>query len=386
MDRKMQNITYKFRLYPNKEQEEKLLWTLEKCRLVYNDMLAGLNGQRKPNRMELQAMLPKLKEQYPELKDVYSKVLQYEVYRLFSNLKGLGELKKKGRKVGRLRFKGRGWFKTMTYNQSGFRIIGTNTRLDRLHLSKIGDIPIMVHREIKGDVKQITVKRHCSGKWYANVVTERNNKKHDKKISSVIGIDKGIKYFLTDTDGRQIENSQFLKNSLKKLRREQRRLSRKKKKSSNYNKQRIKVARVHEQITNQRIDFLHKLSRSYIDNYDMIAIENLNIKNMVRNHHLARSISDVSWSAFDNMLFYKAENAGKTVIGVDPKGTSQEYKYGDDLDRDYNSSINILERGIAKLPKGLREVTPVEIEPLRKLQLVSASSVIETGSLFQNHK
>ncbi len=386
MDRKMQNITYKFRLYPNKEQEEKLLWTLEKCRLVYNDMLAGLNGQRKPNRMELQAMLPKLKEQYPELKDVYSKVLQYEVYRLFSNLKGLGELKKKGRRVGRLRFKGRGWFKTMTYNQSGFRIIGTDTRLDRLHLSKIGDIPIMVHREIKGDVKQITVKRHSSSKWYACISAEKDNSKQINKITNVIGMDKGTKYFLTDSDGRQIENPHYLKKSLKKLKKEQQRLARKEKKSSNHNKQRIKVVRAYERITNQRVDFSHKLSRFYVDNYDMIAIEKLNVSRMIRNHCLARSISDVAWSMFDNMLFYKAENAGKTVIGVDPKGTSQEYKYGNDLDRDYNSSINILERGIAKLPKGLREVTPVEIEPLQKLETISASSVIETGSLFQNHK
>ncbi len=386
MDRKMQNITYKFRLYPNKEQEEKLLWTLEKCRLVYNDMLAGLNGQRKPNRMELQAMLPKLKEQYPELKDVYSKVLQYEVYRLFSNLKGLGELKKKGRRVGRLRFKGMGWFKTFTYNQSGFRIIGTDTRLDRLHLSKIGDIPIMVHREIKGDVKQITVKRHSSSKWYACISAEKDNSKQINKITNVVGMDKGIKYFLTDSDGRQIENPHYLKKSLKKLKKEQQRLARKEKKSSNHNKQRIKVVRAYERITNQRVDFSHKLSRFYVDNYDMIAIEKLNVSRMIRNHCLARSISDVAWSMFDNMLFYKAENAGKTVIGVDPKGTSQEYKYGDDLDRDYNSSINILERGIAKLPKGLREVTPVEIEPLQKLETISASLIIETGSLFQNHK
>jgi putative transposase len=115
-------ITYKFRLYPNVEQEQKLLWTLEKCRLVYNDMLGGLNSQEKLNKLELQSRLPELKEKYPELKNVYSKVLQYEVYRMFSNLKALGQLKKKGKKVGKLRFKGKGWFKTFTYNQSGFEL------------------------------------------------------------------------------------------------------------------------------------------------------------------------------------------------------------------------------------------------------------------------
>jgi len=101
-------ITYKFRLYPNSEKEKKLFWSLEKCRLVYNDMLEGLNLQEKPNRLELQSTLPKLKEQHPELKEVYSKVLQHEVYRLFSNLRALAQLKKNGKKVGRLRFKGKG--------------------------------------------------------------------------------------------------------------------------------------------------------------------------------------------------------------------------------------------------------------------------------------
>jgi putative transposase len=143
-------ITYKFRLYPNSEKEKKLLWTLEKCRMVYNDMLEGLNNQEKPNRLELQSTLPKLKEQHPELKEVYSKVLQHEVYRLFSNLRALAQLKKKGKKVGRLRFKGKGWFKTFTFNQSGFELRKTGKGLDRLRLSKIGDIPIRIHRKIGG--------------------------------------------------------------------------------------------------------------------------------------------------------------------------------------------------------------------------------------------
>jgi putative transposase len=125
-------ITYKFRLYPNSEKKKKLLWTLEKCRMVYNQMLEELNGQEKPNKLELQSTLPKLKEKYPELKEVYSKVLQHEVYRLFSNLKALGQLKKKGKKVGKLRFKGRRWFKTFTYNQSGFELRKTGKKLDRL--------------------------------------------------------------------------------------------------------------------------------------------------------------------------------------------------------------------------------------------------------------
>jgi putative transposase len=126
-------------------------------------MLEEMDNQEKPNKLDLQNSLPELKETYPELKRVYSKVLQYEVYRLFSNLRALSELKKKGRKVGRLRFKGKGWFKTFTYNQSGFRIIKTDNRLDKLHLSKIGGVPIRIHQEIEGEIKQITIKHKQTG-------------------------------------------------------------------------------------------------------------------------------------------------------------------------------------------------------------------------------
>lgn len=377
----MENImSYKFRLYPDKQQEEKLLETLDKCRFVYNKMLEGLNNQEKPNRLELQNSIPELKEEYPELKEVYSKVLQYESYRLFSNLKALGELKKKGKKIGRLRFKGKGWFKTFTYNQSGFKVIETGKRLDLLHLSKIGDIPIRLHREIEGEgkIKQITVKRYNSGEWYACIQVKNDIEKETKPIKKKVGIDVGIKYFLSDSDGLQIENPKFLDKSYKKLRRKQKKLSRKHKGSKNRQKQKKKVAKVHEKIVNQRKDFLHKVSRFYVDNYDFIALEDLNIKGMVRSR-LAKWISDASWDRFMRFLSYKAENAGKIVIKVNPRGTSQEYKYGT-LDRDYNASLNILQRGLEKLPQGLREVTPMETEPLRELTIVPASSVIELGS------
>lgn len=382
--------TYKFRLYPNREQERKLLWVLEKCRFVYNQMLEGLNAQETPYNLALQSQLPHFKEKYPELKNVHSKVLQYEVHRLFSNLRSLLQLKKKGRKVGRLRFKGREWFKTFTYNQSGFKVIKTDKRLDRLHLSKIGDIPIRVHRKVEGSIKQITIKMYQSGKWYACIQVESNEQLKQgierKSIQKVVGLDVGIKHFVTDSDGKCIENSHYLRGNLKILNRRQRKLSRNKKKSGNRNKQRIKVARLYEKITNQRDDFLHKLSRYYVDNYNLIVIENLNIKGMVRNHHLAQSISDVAWGRFARMLEYKAGSVNAQVLKVNPKGTSQIYKYGEkgEIDRDYNASLNILERGMKMVGQGLSEFTPVEIEPLRKLKSISASSIVESGSHILN--
>jgi len=337
-------ITYKFRLYPTEDQEKRMLETLEICRQVYNYFLSKIKESNKiPSRLELQAELPKLKKEKPELKEVYSKVLQMVLYQLYSNLKSLAKLKKNGTKVGKLRYKGRGWFKTFVYNQSGFKIIETGKRLDRLHLSKIGDIPIRIHRKIEGKIKQVIIKRYKSGKWFALICVEKEKKKLPK-TGKVIGIDVGIRLFLTDSEGRQIENPMFYEKTLKRIKIEQRRLSRKKKGSKNWEKQRRKLAKAYEKLVNQRDDFLHKLSRFYVENYDVICVENLNIRNMVRNHNLAQKILDASWGKFLHYLAYKAENAGKRVVKVDPRGTSKGLTYDNPL-RDYISACRILMRG-----------------------------------------
>ena len=320
-------ISYKFRLYPSPEQEKRLLWTLEKCRFIYNKMLEGLNQQDKPNRLELQNSIPELKEKHPELKKVYSKVLQYESYRLFSNLRALTKLKKNGKKVGKLRFKGKEWFKTFTYNQSGFKVIETSKRYDLLHLSKIGDIKIRMHRKVEGKgkgegkekIKQVTVKKYSSGRWYAFVCCEQTFP--DKKgVERVVGIDVGIIHYVTDTEGRQVEHPLYLNKSLKSLGRKQRKLSRKKKGSKNYIKQKVKVAGIHERIKNQRDDFLHKLSRFYVQNYDFLAVEKLNVNGLIRISYNARNIMDSSWNRFKQFLSYKAERAGKMVVEVIREG------------------------------------------------------------------
>jgi putative transposase len=311
----------------------------------------------------------------------------------------LAQLKRNGKKVGRLRFKGKGWFKTFTFSQSGFELRKTGKRLDRLWLSKIGDIPMKVHREIEGNIKQIVIKRYNSGKWYACVSVEAENKPEQRPIQKAVGLDVGLEHFLTDSDGKQIENPHHLKKTLKRLKRRQKKLSKKEKYSENRNKQRIRVASLHERVTSQRDDFLHKLSRYYVDRYDFIAIEDLNIRGMVRNHKLSSSISDVAWNKFAEMLAYKAGNAGKLVVRVDPRNTTQRCSRcgrlvkkglaerthrcpscGLELDRDYNSAINILKLGLEKLPQGLREVKPVEIGPLRELETIPASLIVEAGS------
>jgi len=387
--------TYRYRLYPNKEQEQTLLWTMRQCKSVYNMMLEKLQEQDKPNRYNLQNSLPKLKEQFPQLKNVYSKALQHEVYRLFSNLRALSQSKKKGRKVGKLRFKSSVGFKTIHYNQSGFKIIETNTRCNKLHISKIGNIKIRMHRDFEGDIKQVVIKRYGSGKWYASITVEEDIVVQKQPIKKIVGIDMGITEFLTDTTSKIIENPKYLSKSLKRLRRKQKRLSRTEKKSNNHRKHIVRVAKLHEQVANQRRDFCNKVAKYYVDTFDFISVEDLNIMGMLKSidkekktnrirRHMRRNTLDVSWRKFFDILSYKAEWAGKTMVKVNPSYTSQIYKYGISIDRDYNASLNILERGLKQVGQGLSEFTPLEIVPLPELKTVLASTVIELGSHFQN--
>jgi len=357
-------LTYKFRLYPKPEHEKKLLETLELCRQTYNYFLAQLNGKEKiPSRLELQTQLPKLKVEKPELRRVHSKVLQMVLYQLYSNLKALSRLKKKGKKVGRLRFKDKGRYKTLVYNQSGFKLVKTGKRLDVLRLSKIGNIPIRVHREVEGKIKQVIIKRQNTGKWYAHLCVEKDVYVTQRESERVIGIDVGIKYFLTDSDGRQVENPKYYEKAIEKIKTLQKNLSRKKKGSKNWEKARIKLAKAYEKLVNQRNDFLHKLSRFYVDNYDMIIVEDLKITNMAKNHNLAQKILDASWGKFLQLLECKAERAGVRVVKVAPRGTSQENKEKI-KDRDYRAAVNILNKGLSGLGQPL---VLVEEKPLLRI-------------------
>ena len=187
----------------------------------------------------------------------------------------------------------------------------------------------------------------------------------------MIGIDLGIRSFLTDSEGRVIENPKFYERELEHLRREHRKLSRKKRGSKNWLKQLKRLCKIYEEIERKRDDFLHKLSRFYVNNYDLIVVEDLEVENMKRNHNLSSEISDASWSKFIRYLSYKAARAGKTVVRVSPRGTSEGLSWDDPL-RDYISACRILKRGLEKLGQGL-PFEPVERRPLLH---VPASAVI----------
>ena len=284
-------ITHKFMLYPTREQEEKLLFILEQCRWLYNKLLSIINESKKtPPKRKIQSMLLKLKEERHELKEVNAKTLQMVVFMLYNNLKVLAELKKKGRKVGKLRYKKYGKFKSFILNQSGFKLIKTGNRLDRLYISKVGKVPIRVHRPVEGKIKQVIIKRYGSGAWYALICVEETEVPK-KEIEKAIGIDLGIRSYLTDSEGRVIENPKFYERDLERLRREHRKLSRKERHSKNYLKQLRRLCKVYERIERKRDDFLHKLSRFYINNYDLIVVEALKVENMRRNHNLSSEIS-----------------------------------------------------------------------------------------------
>jgi len=371
--KKMRSL--KFRMYPSNQLQARLNEQFELCRWLYNRLLAELKQAwtegRKATQGGTQALIVKLKrEEKPELTKVYSKVLQMANYQLWANIRALAALKAKGKKVGKLRFKGRGWFKTLNFNQSGFKI---DIEGKRLHLSKIGAIAIKYHRPIEGKIKGIIIKREKTGRWFAIVQVEEAPNP-TPSTGTPIGIDVGVKYFLTDSEGRQFENPRFYKRTLPKIRRRHRHLSRKQKGSKNRKKAQIQLAKAYKKLVNQRDDFLHKLSRFYITRYDVIAVEALQVRNMAKNQQLAQKILDASWSKFFHCLDYKAESAGKSVVKVNPRGTSQIYKYRA-LDRDYNAALNILERGMMGLG---RPYEPVERTPLRCIP----SAEVVTGQVL----
>lgn len=380
--------SYKFRLYPNRVTEAKLLQTLESCRWLFNHFLQRRNEGW--DKAKIQSEIPELVKQNPLLKEVHSKTRQYVLWQQNANLKSLSALKANGRKTGMLRFRDKGRFKTFVYRQSSFAI-----KDGKLRLSKIGDIRMKQHREIKGDIKQVFIKRTPSGKWYAIFSTEYAQLEAPNRTRTV-GIDLGLMRFATDSDGNVTDHPHSLRKRLDKLRKEQRRLSRKAKSSLNRQKQRLKVARVHEKAENSRRDFLHKLSRYYINNYSLIAVEDLDVKSLIGMQWNSLNVLDSSWSTFIRMLEYKAESAGVQLIKVDPKNTTQECSVcgsyvqkrlwerthvcscGAVMDRDYNAARNILHKALKEIGREPPESTPVEIGPLP----LGASPVAEAGSSF----
>lgn len=311
---------YKFKLKVSRAVNEKLCQTLNLCRELYNSGLRERIDAYRINQVSVsysdqQNQLPEIKSIRDDLKSVYSQVLQDALKRLDKTFKAFFGRVKKGVKAGFPRFKGKNFFDSFCFPQSGFRLTG-----DKLQLSKIGTVKIHLSQTMKGRVKTCAIKREVSG-WFV-IFTVEDEKQILPKSGKQIGIDVGIESFATLSDGTQIDNFKYFESSQKRLRIAQRKVSRRKKGSNQRRKAVNQLRKIHQKIKNQRTDFAHKVSTYLVKTYDLIAIEKLNILGMSRSF-LSKQIHDAAWSSFFQKLKYKAENAGRELKEVNPNGTSQ---------------------------------------------------------------
>ena len=360
------NKGIRFRAYPDKAQQNLINRTFGCCRFIYNRGLAMRKAAyatgAKTGYNQTSAMLTELKaqESHTFLREVDSIALQQALRDLDRGFRNYFE-----KRAGHPRFRSKhdSWQSYRTMNQDNkIRIAGRYIKLP-----KLGYVKIRQSMEV-GTINHAVIERNPSGKYFVVLNVEREPEPRPNN-GGIIGIDVGIKEFYTDSNGNTVDNPKYLEKSLRKLAREQKRLSRKKKGSRNRNRQRIKVARIHEKITDQRNDFLQKQSTMLVRENQTICIEDLNVKGMVRNHKLARAISGTSWSKFFRMLEYKAAWYGNDIIKVPTMYPSSQtcsccgYKNPlvKDLsvrewecpvchtvhDRDTNAAINILRKGLS---------------------------------------
>jgi len=355
--------SYKFRIEPTSEQIVLLSKHFGACRFVFNKFLHErkekyLNEKTSLNYYDNARTLTDLKkeEDFDWLKEINSQSLQSAIRNLDSAYKNFFN---KQNKFPRFKSK---------YNKQSFKI-PQNALINegKLVIPKFKEgIKINLHREIEGEILFATITKSTTGKYYVSITCEVNYKPFDK-IGSKVGIDTGIKDLAILSDGKIYENIKVLKSKLKKLKYQQRQLSKKQKGSNSRQKQKIKLSLTHEKITNIRKDYLHKISTEIVKNHDIISVEDLSVKNMMKNHKLAQSLSDVSLGMFYTMLEYKSKWNDKSFVKIDRFFPSSKtcsncgWIYQDlnlsirewtcsscneHHDRDLNASKNILKQGI----------------------------------------
>lgn len=369
--------SYKFRLYPNREQENQILRTFGCCRFVFNHYLARRMETYEQSGETLNYYacandLTVLKQEGATawLQEVDATALQSTLRDLDTAYQNFFRRVKQGSNPGYPHFKSK-HHRKQSYKS---KCVGTNIKVleKAVQLPKLGKVKCRISKQVKGRILSATVSRNPTGKYFVSLCCRLEEPIPElPKTGRAIGIDVGIKSFAVSSDGTEYPNQKYLHKAEKKLRRLQRQLSRKTKGSQNREKARVKIARLHEHIANQRKDTCHKLSTELMKHCDVICVENLSPSNMMKNHRLAKSIADASWSEFKRQLVYKAEWYGKEIVEIDRFYPSSQTcsvcgekwdgtkdlkirkwqcpHCGAMLDRDTNAAINILNEGLRLL-------------------------------------
>ncbi len=360
--------TFRYRLYPSKQQQRLLEQQLEECRWLYNHLLAERRAaweERQESRRlyDQQATLPALKAERPSLASVHSQVLQNVAVRIDLAFQAFFRRVKAGETPGYPRFRGKGRYESVTFPQ-----VPVGCKLDsdakRLRVANVGQVKVIMHRPIGGTPKTATISRGSSGKWYVCFSCACAEPAPLPETGQPVGVDVGLKTFATLSTGAEIANLRFFRHEERALAKAQRRLSKAENGTPERARRRRVVARVHERVAWRRGDFAHQHSRALVNTFDLIAVEDLAVKRMTHTHCLAKSIHDAAWSQFARLLSYKAAWAGRKYVAVNPAYTSQDCSRcghrqplslsdraytcpccGLVLDRDFNASLNVLRLG-----------------------------------------
>ncbi len=378
--------TYKYRLYPTNKQQKILNAWLALCCEAYN---AALDERKSAYRMagksisyaQQCAELPDCKQARPELAEVNSQVLQNVVKRVDLAFEAFFRRVKKGQNPGYPRFKSRFRYDSLTFKQYGnsFEVKTGTKHKGTLILSKLGHVQMVMHRPLSGTPKTAIVNRTPTGKWFVSITCEEIEPEQVPASSEQVGIDVGLKTFAYLSTGEQIDNPRFFREEEHALAKAQRRLSQEKKGTKERAERRKVVARVHERVVWRRENFINQQVAWLIKRFELIAVEALVVRNMVKNPKVAKSIADAAWSMFFALLLSKAEEAGRTVVQVNPAYTSQTCSAcghrqemplsvrvyecpvcGLVLDRDHNGSKNILAEAVGRHGRVIPEAPGLE--------------------------